>query len=80
MTNLNKAIAQSLQQKAMAYVMAKGLGVVVLVCYCIMSSYFIKRLDERTELMRIQMFQLQNDVIKDNTKSITEFNLINKNK
>jgi len=72
---LNQLSLASLQQTAVTWVMAKGLGVVVLACYCVASSYAIKRLDERTETMRIQMFELQNTVIKENTKSMTEFNL-----
>lgn len=72
---LNQLSFASLQQTAITWVMAKGLGVVVLACYCITSSYAIKRLDERTEIMRMQMFELQNNVIKENTKTMTEFNL-----
>ena len=73
-----KEKVMTLQQKAATWVMAKGLGVTVLVCYCIISGYVIKTLYEKMNVLQAQMFELQNVIIKDNTKAMTEFNLRNK--
>ncbi len=67
----------TLQQKAATWVMAKGLGVTILVAYCIVTSLVIKTMWEKVETMQMQMFELQNTIIKDNTKAISEFNLKN---
>jgi hypothetical protein len=70
--NINLA---SMQATAAKWVMAKGLGVTVLACYCIVTSLTIKTLYERINTIQSQMFELQNNVIRENTKAISEFNL-----
>lgn len=59
-------------------VIAKGGAFAVLVCWIIYMSFQINKQDNKINQLESILFQLQNDVIKENTKQLHEFNLKNK--
>lgn len=59
-------------------IMAKGLAVVILVSWVAVLTYQNFNLNKKVDALQRQMWQMQNEVIKDNTKALYEFNLKNK--
>lgn len=69
----------------MKEILAKGITVFTLVAWVVYMSFdnrdLRKKLDSyasRMDKLQNQMYDLQNNVIKENTKSLYEFNLKNK--
>lgn len=59
-------------------IMAKGLAVMILVSWVAVLTYQNFNLNKKVDALQRQMWQMQNEVIKDNTKALYEFNLKNK--
>lgn len=60
-------------------VIAKGGAFVVLVCWIVYMSFQINKQDDKINQLESQLYDLQNDVIKENTRQLHEFNLKNQN-
>lgn len=58
-------------------VLAKGGAFAVLVCWIIYMSIQLQKQDNKIDQLESKLFDLQNDVIKENTKQLHEFNLKN---
>lgn len=59
-------------------VIAKGLAVMILVAWVTILTYQNFNLNRKVDAMQQMMWQMQNEVIKDNTKALYEFNLKSK--
>ena len=72
-------VSSKIKEQAAKWVMAKGLGVTVLIIMQIVSMYVVTQLWKAQRELQTQMFHLQNEVIKDNTKALYQFNTITQN-
>jgi len=63
------------QNLAFKEIVAKGLAVMILAAWIIMLTYQNFTLNKKVDSMQIQMYNLQSDIIKENTKALYEFNL-----
>lgn len=61
-------------------VIAKGAAFAVLVCWIVYMSVQVNKQDTKINELESKLFDLQNDVIKENTKQLHEFNLKFSNK
>lgn len=59
-------------------IIAKGLAVMILVAWVAVLTYQNFNLNRKVDAMQQMMWQMQNEVIKDNTKALYEFNLKSK--
>lgn len=70
MTRQEFKLDNDLKKKAIAFIMAKGLGVTVLVAWIVMLTMQLNKLQDRVDI-------LTDSTIKENTKALYEFNLRN---
>ena len=56
-------------------IIAKGLAVIILVSWVAVLTYQNFNLSKKVDALQQQMWQMQNEVIKENTKALYEFNL-----
>lgn len=56
-------------------IIAKGLAVIILVTWVTVLTYQNFNLSKKIDSLQHQMWQMQNDVIKENTKALYEFNI-----
>ena len=56
-------------------ILAKGGAFIVLVCWVIYMSIQNNILSEKIDRIETQMYELQNNIIRENTKTLHEFNI-----
>ena len=69
---------ENLKQQALRWLFEKPLPIVISLVMNIVLAYTINKLWENQQQLQGQMYELQNSVIKENTKAFIEFNLKNK--
>lgn len=69
------AIPNELKELALKEIIAKGLAVFIMTAWIAILTYQNFDMSRKINTLQDQMFNLQNQVIKDNTKALYEFNL-----
>lgn len=68
-----------LNEKELRSALAKGFGATIAVCWITAQQVTISNQGKSIDRLQGQMFELQKTVIQDNTKALSEFNLITRN-
>lgn len=68
-------IPTELKELALKEIIAKGLAVMIMIAWIAVLTYQNFNMSRKIDALQNQMYKLQSDVIKDNTKALYEFNL-----
>lgn len=69
---------ETIKVQALRWLFEKPLPIVISLVMNIVLAYTINKLWENQQQLQSQMFELQNTVIKENTKAFIEFNYKNR--
>lgn len=72
---INIPLTNSEKSAIIKEIIAKGLAVIILVTWVAVLTYQNFNLSKKIDSLQHQMWQMQNEVIKENTKALYEFNL-----